>query len=137
MKRCFVAALVFISVIAAFLYLQYGRDVKVETSIQSCSSDFYEQRVTVIANKIFILDEEKFAKKLVERCRVNTFHEVLFSYDIAGYPNKIYISVYLNEWSWKLGKNHFTVLYETDARNNHTYNVKDDSKVFKIDAAAK
>lgn len=132
MKKHFVTVLVFIGIFIILLYFQYGRNVKVKTSNLNYSNEFYEQRITVIANKLFITDKEKFAEKLLKQCIDNTFHEVFFSYDITGYPNRICISVYTNELSRKLGINHFTILYEEGTENDYIYNVKDDPEMFKI-----
>ena len=62
MKKHFVTVLVFIGIFIILLYLQYGRNVKVKTSNLNYSNEFYEQRITVIANKLFITDKEKFAE---------------------------------------------------------------------------
>lgn len=128
----FLTVFVFITIVVSLLYLQYGRDVKVETGSLNCSSEFYEQKLNVIANKLFVSNKEKFAEKMIERCIDNTFHEVRFSYDITGYPNRIYISVYPNELSRKLGVNHFTILYRAGTESDYVYNVKDHPEMFKI-----
>lgn len=103
-----------------------------ETSVLNCSDKFYEQRLMIIANKLFVSNTERFAEEMIERCIDNTFHEIRFSYDITGYPNKIYISVYPNKLSRKLGDNHFTILYQAGTENDYVYNVKDNPEMFKI-----
>lgn len=50
-----------------------------------------------MANKLFILDKEEFAEQMIERCIDNDFREIKFSYDLTGYPDRIEITVYLNE----------------------------------------
>lgn len=132
MKKRFITVFVFITIVVTLLYLQYGRDVKIEASILNCSSEFYEQKLTVIANKLFVSNKEKFVEEMVERCIDNFFHEVRFSYDITGYLNRIYISVYPNELSRKLDVNHFTILYQAGTESNYVYNVKDHPEMFKI-----
>ena len=132
MKKRFITVFVFIGIFTTLIYLQYGRDVKVESSVLNCSSEFSEQRLTIIANKLFVSNKEKFAEEIIERCTDNTFREVRFSYDITGYPNRICISVYPNELSRKLGDNHFTILYQAGTENNYVYNVKDRPEMFKI-----
>lgn len=108
-----------------------------EASILNCSSEFYEQRLTVIANKLFVSNKERFAEEMIEQCIDNTFHEVRFSYDITGYPNRICISVYPNELSRKLGDNHFTILYQAGTENVYVYNVKNHPEMFKIKIESK
>lgn len=61
------------------------------------SDGYYEQKLTIVVNKLFILDKDKFTEEMLERCIDNDFHEIKFSYDFNGYPNKIEITVYLNE----------------------------------------
>lgn len=128
-KRC-IKSLVFISIIVLFIYLQYGREIKVETTTISLSDGFMEQKITIVANKLFIINKENFAKKLLEKCRENSFNSILFSYDINGYPNSIQIYVYTNPASKKLNKNYFTIVYE--ANMNRHYNIKDNPDKFKI-----
>lgn len=78
-------------------YLQFGRDVKLISSMVSSSDHYYEQKLTIVANKLFIWDKDKFAKIMMQRCMTNDFREMKFSYDLNGYPNRIEITVYLNE----------------------------------------
>ncbi len=54
---------VFITIVVSLFYLQYGRDVTVETSSLNSSSEFYEQKFNVIANKLFVSNKDKFAEK--------------------------------------------------------------------------
>ena len=86
--------------VAGFLYLQYGRDVKVISTMNTASGNFYEMDLTVAANRLFIMDQEKFAEELIDRCIANDFHEVEFSYDVMGYPNRLWVKVY---WDIQIG----------------------------------
>ena len=71
------------------LYLQFGRDVEVISTTSTTSDQFYEQGMTVVANKLIIPDKVAFAENLLDRTRRNDFKEVLFSYDVLGYPDRI------------------------------------------------
>ena len=98
MKRRIVAMAVIICMITGFLYLQYGRDVKVTSSMNFSSGNYYEMELTLVANKLFIIDKQRFAEEMIERCIDNNFHDIKFSYDMMGYPNRLQINVYLNEF---------------------------------------
>lgn len=69
---------------------------------------------------------------MIERCIYNTFHEIRFPYDMTGYPNRICISVYLNELSRKLDVKHFTILYQASTESDYVYNIKGHPEMFKI-----
>lgn len=47
---------------------------------------------------------------------------------MMGYPNRLQINVYLNEFS----KSHFTILYMTESENGMDYNIKDNPDKFEI-----
>lgn len=123
MRKRFVVVAVFLVLFATLIYLQYGRDVSVVNSNLSLSGEFYEQRLTIVANKLFITDKEQFAKEMIERTIDNSFRDMMFSYDIPEYPNRIEISVYTNELSRKLFEKNFTVFFESDM--DYNYNIKD------------
>ena len=112
--------------IAGFVYLQYGRDVKVISTMNTALGNCYEMDLTVAANRLFIIDQEQFAEELIDRCIVNDFHEEKFSYDVMGYPNRLRIKVYLN----KVSKRHFTIYYEVKEGNRFDYNIKDNPEIF-------
>lgn len=122
MRKRFVVVAVFLVLFAILIYLQYGRDVSVVNSNVSLSGEFYEQRLTIVANKIFITDKKQFAEEMIERTIDNSFRDMMFSYDIAGYPNRIEISVYTNELSRKLFEKNFIVFFESNM--DYNYNVK-------------
>ena len=50
MRKRFVVVAVFLVLFATLIYLQYGRDVSVVNSNLSLSGEFYEQRLTIVAN---------------------------------------------------------------------------------------
>lgn len=129
MKRRIVAMAVIICMITGFLYLQYGRDVKVTSSMNFSSGNYYEMELTLVANKLFIIDKQRFAEEMIERCIDNNFYDIKFSYDMMGYPNRLQIKVYLNEVS----KRYFTIYCKAKARDDSDYNIKDNAAMFKID----
>ena len=103
MKKYRIVILFVLCLVAGFLYLQFGRDVNVVSSMNSSSEDYYEMDLTIVANRLIIIDKNKFAENLKNRCMENNFREIKFSYDILGYPDRIKIKV--------------TVCYEIECRS--------------------
>lgn len=128
MIKCRVAIISVFCLIVGILYLQFGREVKVVSSMNSSSGDYYEMDLTVVANRLFIIDKEKFAEDLLHRCIANTFHEIKFSYDITGYPNRLRIKVYFDE----LCKQSFTIRYNLIDRYVSDNNRKDKASQYEI-----
>lgn len=130
MRKRFAVVTIILVIFTALIYLQYGRDIKVINSNLSLSGEFCEQRLTIVANKIFITNKEQFAEEITEQIISNSFQDMLFSYDIADYPNKIEIILYTNKLSQRLFKRNFTIFFESDA--DYNYNIKDNPEYFRI-----
>ena len=64
MKKRIIVITVILCMVVGFLYLQYGRDVKVISTMNTASGNCYEMDLTVAANRLFIMDQEKFAEDL-------------------------------------------------------------------------
>lgn len=111
-KQCVVVSILVCIII--FAYLQYGREEKVVSSMANTSDSYYEQEFSVVANKLFIWDKEKYAKKLVEKAIENEYKNVRFSYDLMGDPNVINISVYYNTCTYRHGKQMFCIWYSKE-----------------------
>ena len=111
------------------IYLQVGRDVKVTNSISMSADNYYEQNLTIVANRLFIYDKEKLAMQLLERCIDNSFYDIRFSYDISGYPDKIDISIYTNSLTERFGKRDFTIQYERNSNSIDTNNYGYDCRI--------
>lgn len=123
--------LVIVLVILISGYLQYGRDVAVCSSNPRVNSNGYLEDIAITANKLYIFDQEKFAKCILQRCVENSFKEVRFSYDLSGYPNEVHISVYMNQLTWKLKKKAFEIQYIPDG--SYYYNIVEHPEMFRID----
>ena len=130
MRKRFAVVTIILVIFTALIYLQYGRDIKVINSNLSLSGEFCEQRLTIVANKIFITNKEQFAEEITEQIISNSFQDMLFSYDITDYPNKIEISIYTNKLSQRLFEKNFTIFFESDA--DYNYNIKDNPEYFRI-----
>jgi len=120
MKKHYVmGVLICISVLLG--YLQYGREEKVVNTMVSTSDTFCKQEFSIIANKLFVLDKEKYADNLIEKGLNNKYKNVQFSYDISGYPNEMKISVYKDNWYYRRNKYMFQILYSIDNENKEVF----------------
>ena len=63
----------------------------------------------------------------------NSLKGILFSYDINGYPNGLYVTVYLNESSCRSGNSSFKISYTQDIQNGFRYNIKDNPEKFVLE----
>ena len=97
MKKSYIIMGILICIIAFLGYLQ-----------------FYKQEFDVIANKLFILDKEKYAEELIEKAVKNKYRNVRFSYDITGKPNEMIISVYNTEWHYQYNCMALQIVYTSD-----------------------
>lgn len=118
-------------VIVIIYYLQFSREDEVYNTYIESFKNGYCDNINVIANKLIILDKEKFAEESVKKCINNTYKGVMFSYDL-GYPNELTIQVYLSESDLKSGKEYFSIYYIQDKKYNYKYNIKDNPEKFEI-----
>ena len=105
---------ILICIIAFLGYLQYGHEEQAVNTMVSTSGAFYKQEFDVIANKLFILDKEKYVEELIEKAVKNKYRNVRFSYDITGKPNEMIISVYNTEWHYKYNCMALQIVYTLD-----------------------
>ena len=112
-------------------YLQWGRDVAVCSSNPKIFSNGSLEEISIIANKLYIFDREKFAKYVLQRCADNSFREVRFSYDLSGYPNEVHITVYMNRAAWKWRKKAFEIRWISE-ENKH-YNIVENPEKYRIE----
>ena len=73
--------------------------IKVEGEPDCVSSSSYneELRLTIVANRDVIEDEENFEKEILEMCKNNSFKSTVLSTDIQGFPEKITAEIYLKK----------------------------------------
>lgn len=111
-KGCIIGIVFGVTIIigSCFGYLQYGRDMDVCGSFGTTSNNYYEERLNVVANKLYVSDQEACAKEIIERCRKNNFKSVRFSYDQA-IPNALYVNVYSSKQQIENGNPMFTFSY--------------------------
>lgn len=82
--------------ILGILYLQFGQSPTLIHTTTTSNAQGYEAILTVTANKLLILNQEKMADNLVQHAIENDFEPLQLSYDLLGYPNELTITVYAN-----------------------------------------
>lgn len=98
MKKIKWAVLIIVITFGAFYYLQFGRGVEIRNTRITSHQNGYSEEVSIIANKLYIADKDKFAKEMIDTFMDNSFDNVKFSFDL-GYPSDLRISVYMNKWN--------------------------------------
>lgn len=131
-KAVMIAVLLVLFLAVGFLYLQYGRDMDVYNTYSLTSSNFHEEHITVIANRLFVADRECFADHILRKCRENSFQSVRFSYDLSK-PNALYAKVYLSEYAARYGNPVFAFSYTHKSGECDDYNIIEDVSHFNLE----
>ncbi len=111
MKRKIFLIILWLSFALGIFYLQFSRKPTVDSVITSSDNTGYASNLTVIANKLVILDQDKLQQDLINHITNNDFENMMFSYDVMGYPKECTVTVYTNDWTKKLGIPAFTFKY--------------------------
>ncbi len=130
MKKKIVTVLLLV-VFIIFLYLQWGRIMDVVNSFSTSSTNYHEENIVVVANKLYISNKEKFAEKIVNNCIENNFKSIFFDYKTMK-PNALYVTVYSSEFTRGLSMPAFTFSYTSDKNQIGLYNIIDDSENYRI-----
>ena len=137
MKKRLLLISISIMVLSILYYLQWGnKDTIISGNMTEPSGNTKTENIMFISNKLFIRDKEKFALDIIQTCINNTRPEgiqsnIKLSNDM-GYPNKITLIVYMNDFFMKHGKESFKIIYAQDEKYNYQYNVKDNPEKFQI-----
>ncbi len=118
--------LVIIVSILIIFYLHFSRMPEVSSS--SVMSN--HMSLNVVANRLFIMDKEKFAEEIVEKCRNNSFSGVKFSYDLR-IPKSLDVAIYSSRYQIQSGAPLFSFSYEQDDINGD-YDIVNNPEKFKI-----
>lgn len=124
-----VLTIIFISVL---IYLQFGRVTEGYSSIVESSENGYIENVSIVANRLFITNKENFAIQAIQEITDNSLKGIMFSYDIQGYPNGLYITVYLNDTDYRNGKRYFEISYLQHGEYNEKYDIKETPDKFTL-----
>lgn len=100
MKKLKWIVLIVVIIFLVGFYLQFGREVEIRNTRITSYQNGYSEDVSIIANKLYIPDKDKFAKSMINTFIDNSFDDVKFSFDL-GYPSDLRILVYLNGWNEK------------------------------------
>ncbi len=134
MKKKRFALVLTIIVIIILGYLQYGREIEGYDSIVENSENGYIENISIVANRLFIANKGNFSKQAIQKTIDNSLNGIMFSYDIQGYPNGLYITVYLNDTDYRNGKSSFEISYLQDGEGEYDekYDIKDDPDKFTL-----
>lgn len=129
-KRILQTITVVFALLVVLIYLQYGRKEEVINSFSSSSAGVREEELTVVANRLFVVDKKEYGKELIKKALTDSLGRFCFSWDIA-YPHSIEMNVYLNKTDKQNGKLAFTVVYQP-IEDNRSYNVVDNADKYAI-----
>lgn len=111
------------------LYLQWGREADVRSSTALAAGNYQEEHVNFVLNRLFVMDVEKCAEELVEKCRKNDFQSIQFSYDYRK-PNALYGTVYRSDYALKTQNPLFQFQYIAPKNRSGRYNMIDHPEIF-------
>ena len=118
------------AIILSFIYLQWGRIIEVCNTQVETGNDYCKQKITVIANRVWISDKEKFGYDMIQKCRDNSFDKIRFSYDLEQ-PNELIIQVYTNRLWYRMGESNFNVYFKNKEKNGQ-YDIIDNPEEFEM-----
>jgi len=133
MKKLQTLLFIIIVVFILLISLQYRMEIEGYSSTVESFSNGYVQDVSIVSHRILIPDKEEFSREVIEMIIDNSLKGIMFSYDVNGYPNGLYVTVYLNESSCRSGNSSFKISYTQDIENGFRYNIKDDPEKFVLE----
>ena len=124
MKKKLIAILVGSAIFAiTTCYLQFGRNMDVVNSFSLNSSNYKEENISVILNKLIVTEsKENIAESIIQHVLDNDFHTIRFSFD-GGYPNKLIVSVYKSKKSLESDDILFYFSYEQSGGEIGIYDI--------------
>lgn len=112
MKKKIIAIVVIVTLVICFCYLQFGRDIDVRNSISISSSNYNEENINIILNKLIVTEsKEDISNNIIQRVLDNSFNTIKFSFN-GGYPQRLDVSVYKNERDYKNSNMLFSFSYK-------------------------
>ena len=133
MKKLQTLLFIIIVVFILLISLQYRMEIEGYSSTVESFSNGYVQDVSIVSHRILIPDKEEFSREVIEMIIDNSLKGIMFSYDVNGYPNGLYVTVYLNESSCRSGNSSFKISYTQNIQNGFRYNIKDDPEKFVLE----
>ncbi|HIV42163.1 MAG TPA: hypothetical protein H9904_09345, partial [Candidatus Mediterraneibacter guildfordensis] len=83
MKKLKWIVLIVVIIFLVGFYLQFGREVEIRNTRITSYQNGYSEDVSIIANKLYIPDKDKFAKSMINTFIDNSFDDVKFSFDLG------------------------------------------------------
>lgn len=111
MKQKIFLIILCLSFLLGFFYLQFSRKPTVDNVVTNADISGYTATLTITVNKLFIVDKHRLQQVLTNHILNNDFENMMFSYDVMGYPKECTVTVYTNNWVKKLGIPAFTFRY--------------------------
>lgn len=95
MKKKLIAIVVGFAILTiCTCYLQFARNMDVVNSFSMSSSNYKEENINVILNKLIVTESKEYiVENIIQHVLDNDFHTIRFSSD-GGYPHKLKVSVY-------------------------------------------
>lgn len=90
--------LIWVLLFSSILYLQCGRKITVRSTSNFTSKNYSTVEINIIANKIFILNKEKYVRKILKDAEKNQLPRIKLS---VTEPDELTIRIYNNEYDWK------------------------------------
>lgn len=103
-----------------FFYLQYTRDMEIYSSRISSGSESQEEYLSVVLNKIFVMDKKETAEDILRKIKDNSFRNFKFSTDF-GAPTELTVDAYLNQNDAENGSELFTFRIYQELRGSDIY----------------
>lgn len=88
-------------------------------------------RLTVIVNRDYIDNKEKFAYEVIDMCRRNSFHSIKISTDVYGWPESLKIKVYLKKDDINRAPPLMQILYEPEYKGKG-YDIRSDYELYHL-----
>lgn len=113
MKKKIIAVVVGLTILViCTCYLQFGRDMDVVNSFSLNTSNYREENINVVLNKLIVTEsKEDIAESIIQHVLDNGFHTIKFSFD-GGYPHKLKVSVYKSKKDLEQDNMVFSFSYE-------------------------
>lgn len=101
-------------VFVILLCLQYGMTAQAISSFTNTNQSNYEANIILIANKLYIVDKEKYCDKLLRQYKENSLPNICISTDLSGKLKRVSFTVYINSIAYKLRYHSFEATYYLD-----------------------
>lgn len=111
-KYCLLVITVVI-LLDSMMYFQYAQEITVYSSSIHSLEDYTKVELNIIANKFYIENKERYARKLLKDAENNQLPKIKLS---VSNPDEFVFHVYKNDQDKKINKVCFIVVYyrETD-----------------------